>query len=122
MTSFRYAADPRVVSAPPCGRLVRIPASVHDKDSLLDRLARGLEFPAHFGRNWDALSDCMTDLGWLGAGRVLIVHEGLPPHREYLQILRDAMDAHQDGAQQLVAVFPASELARVEALVGPRPS
>ncbi len=122
MTSFRYAADPRAVWAPPHGRLVRIPASVQDKDALLERLARGLEFPEHFGHNWDALSDCLGDLAWLGAGKVLIVHEGLPAHREYLQILRDAMDAHQDGVQQLVAVFPASELARVESLVGPRPS
>ena len=32
------------------------------------------EFPAHFGRTWDALEDCLTDLGWLpGAGYRLIV-------------------------------------------------
>jgi RNAse (barnase) inhibitor barstar len=37
------------------------------KRALLDELARALEFPAHFGRNWDALADCLTDLGWLPA-------------------------------------------------------
>ena len=44
------------------------------KRALLDELARVLEFPAHFGRTWDALEDCLTDLGWLpGAGYRLVV-------------------------------------------------
>ena len=37
------------------------------KRALLDELGRALAFPAHFGRNWDALEDCLTDLGWLPA-------------------------------------------------------
>ena len=44
------------------------------KRALLDELARVLGFPAHFGRTWDALEDCLTDLGWLpGAGYRLVV-------------------------------------------------
>jgi hypothetical protein len=35
------------------------------KRTLLDELARVLQFPAHFGRTWDALEDCLTDLDWL---------------------------------------------------------
>src|SRR5262245_30438492 len=41
------------------------------KSGLLDRIAKSLGFPPHFGRNWDALSDCLGDLdtqsknGWL---------------------------------------------------------
>jgi len=37
------------------------------KAPLLEELARTLAFPAHFGRNWDALEDCLTDLSWLPA-------------------------------------------------------
>jgi len=33
-----------------------------DKQGLLDRLAEALHFPAHFGRNWDALADSLADL------------------------------------------------------------
>ena len=44
------------------------------KGALLDELDRVLGFPPHFGRTWDALEDCLTDLGWLpGTGYGLII-------------------------------------------------
>lgn len=43
-----------------------------DKESLMTALAAKMNFPPYFGRNWDALRDCLTDLdeflpaqGWL---------------------------------------------------------
>ena len=38
-----------------------------DKAALLARFAAALHFPDWFGHNWDALSDCLTDLSWLPA-------------------------------------------------------
>jgi len=44
-----------------------------DAPGLFDRCAKVLAFPAWFGRNWDALADCLGDLGWLpGKGHVLL--------------------------------------------------
>jgi RNAse (barnase) inhibitor barstar len=44
------------------------------KRALLDEFARVLAFPPHFGRTWDALEDCLTDLDWLpGAGYRLVI-------------------------------------------------
>ncbi|MDT0444786.1 barstar family protein [Streptomyces johnsoniae] len=44
-------------------------ADVTDKFSFLDACAEALELPDWFGRNWDALQDCLTDLSWWGAPR-----------------------------------------------------
>ncbi|MER5967406.1 barstar family protein [Streptomyces sp. NPDC002057] len=35
---------------------------VTDKAALMDRCAAVLDLPDWFGRNWDALADCLTDL------------------------------------------------------------
>ncbi len=35
------------------------------KHALLSACARGFQFPASFGGNWDALADCLQNLSWL---------------------------------------------------------
>ena len=48
-----------------------------DKHELLRRLAVSLTLPASFGHNWDALADCLRDMGWLPAwGYVLLFDHG----------------------------------------------
>jgi len=62
-----------------CGRngldFVRIDlGAAHGKVELLAAFAAALDFPAYFGRNWDALHDCLTDLSWRPArGYVLLL-------------------------------------------------
>ncbi len=49
-------------------------ADVRDKRDFLEVLSRGLQFPAWFGQNWDALDDCLTDMSWhRGKGFVVIL-------------------------------------------------
>ncbi len=48
-------------------------AGCTDKAELLARFARALHFPHWFGHNWDALSDCLTDLSWLPAPHYRLV-------------------------------------------------
>ena len=49
------------------------------KDELMGALAGALRFPAYFGRNWDAVAECLRDLPDRapGDGYVLILHDGL---------------------------------------------
>lgn len=64
-------------------------AGCHDKDELLHRLAVSLQLPATFGFNWDALADCVRDLGWMPAwGHVLLF--------EHADDLREAASADYD--------------------------
>jgi hypothetical protein len=47
----------------------------HDKVGFIGQVAHAMHFPAWAGRNWDALSDCLTDLAWLDAGGYVLVLE-----------------------------------------------
>jgi RNAse (barnase) inhibitor barstar len=61
----------------------------HHKDELLRRLAVSLQLPSSFGHNWDALADCLRDLGWMPAwGYVLLF--------EHADELRHAAEADFD--------------------------
>ena len=51
-------------------------AEAADKAAIMERFVAGLALPAWFGRNWDALTDALRDLGWWPAGprgRVIVV-------------------------------------------------
>ncbi len=78
--------EARTLSAEEAGRLAAslddhdIQARVIDgahlggKADLLREVAAALGFPSHFGHNWDALIDCLSDMSWLpGRGYVLIL-------------------------------------------------
>ncbi|HVW40523.1 MAG TPA: barstar family protein [Amycolatopsis sp.] len=47
-----------------------------DKMSTLDAIAEALSFPDWFGRNLDALYDCLTDLSWLPTGEHVLIWSG----------------------------------------------
>ncbi|PXY27548.1 barstar family protein [Prauserella muralis] len=44
-----------------------------DKLGTLDAIAAALSFPDYFGRNLDALYDCLTDLSWLPSGEHVLI-------------------------------------------------
>lgn len=46
---------------------------LRDRLSVVDAIAAELHFPEHFGRNLDALYDCLTDLSWLPAGEHVLI-------------------------------------------------
>ena len=43
-------------------RVVEAGAPIRSQEDLFRELARVLEFPDYFGHNWDAVSDCLSDL------------------------------------------------------------
>ncbi|WP_158880846.1 barstar family protein [Amycolatopsis anabasis] len=47
-----------------------------DKMSTVDAIAAELSFPDWFGRNLDALYDCLTDLSWLPVGEHVLIWVG----------------------------------------------
>jgi RNAse (barnase) inhibitor barstar len=56
---------------------------VTDKAGLMDRVARALDLPEWFGRNWDALADSLSDHtvwpeGAVERGLLIVVQEWRP--------------------------------------------
>lgn len=50
-------------------------AGVADKTGLLSAIAKAMAFPEWFGHNWDALLDCLADLGWRPAEGYVVILE-----------------------------------------------
>src|SRR5215210_258636 len=49
-------------------------AAAGSRVGFFQEIARALHFPDYFGRNWDAVYDCLTDFNWLpAAGYVLVL-------------------------------------------------
>lgn len=67
--------------------------AITDKATFLRACADALAFPPYFGRNWDALQDCLTDLVWLPQqGRVLLYDRPAPFQRHAPAEWREALD------------------------------
>jgi Barstar (barnase inhibitor) len=79
---FTWATVPSQSPAPadtagaPVALAADSPADEAADAALLDAVAAALGFPAYFGRNWDALDECLRDLGGPGGGGVVLAVEG----------------------------------------------
>jgi RNAse (barnase) inhibitor barstar len=81
-------------------------ASAQSKQDVLDMIAAQYTFPSHFGKNFDALYDCMTDLVHKSGQQpgFIVVLEHIPANVKFdkeareqlLDIFRDAADYWAD--------------------------
>jgi len=109
--------------------LLKIASNIHAKMDLLASYEKEGRFPSYFGRNWDALLDCLRDMSWVSQKKIVIIHDDLPlANREdelrvYLEILETAVSDWQKTRQgsfaeppkdmtyvehELMVVFPAA--------------
>jgi len=66
-----------IAAAEACGYVVfRVDLSrARDKQGLLEAVGRDMAFPEWYGCNWDALADCLNDLGWRPAEGYMVLLE-----------------------------------------------
>lgn len=103
--------------------VIRVPSDIGSKDELMRFFASALRFPDYFGHNWDALLDCLSDLSWIEAALVLLIHDALPRMppadlRTYIEVLNDAVERTQSTLPGLKIYFPALTRKDIAALVG----
>ena len=63
-------------------------ARLDTPDAVYDYLTEELAFPAYFGRNLDALHDCLTDIS--APTRLILTGASDPVAQPFLPVLRDA--------------------------------
>ncbi len=112
MSADRDTGDPFVYADRPANVGVKqahvgiVPAGIDGRDALFACLIEQLALPGHFGRNWDALDECLRDLSWLPQHRVVLFHEALPGLDDdglatYLDILCEAVADYHCRTQNL---------------------
>lgn len=47
---------------------------IASKTDFLKASAKAMSFPEHFGNNWDAFEDCITDLDWVAANGYILLY------------------------------------------------
>jgi RNAse (barnase) inhibitor barstar len=77
-------------------------AAAATKQQVLACIAASFQFPRHFGRNFDALSDCLTDLPHKSGPQpgFLVVLEQLPNTSKFDKEARETLlDVFRDAAE-----------------------
>ena len=88
------------------------------KEQLMNAAATALRLPEHFGGNWDALEECLTDMEWVeDADGYLLYYDHIdgllsahPDQFETLvEILRDAVDSWKEDGEPMVVLLSGSK-------------
>lgn len=80
-------------------------ATVDLQQPVFEALARALAFPDWFGRNWDAVEDCLTDLSWRQAAGQVVILEGNEDSGILVDVLRSAAQFWAGRGKPFFAVF-----------------
>ncbi|MGH8670377.1 MAG: barstar family protein [Burkholderiales bacterium] len=80
-------------------------ARVDLRQPVFEAFSRALAFPDWFGRNWDALEDCLTDLSWHEAAGHLVLLEGNDDGGVLVDVLDSAAQFWAGRGKPFFAVF-----------------
>ena len=58
--------------------LLEVPTGIQSKTELLNVFAKQGQFPEYYGKNWDALLDCLRDFSWITERKIVILHRDVP--------------------------------------------
>jgi RNAse (barnase) inhibitor barstar len=87
--------------------------NIERKEQLMNAVATALHFPGDFGRNWDAMEECLTDMEWVDAEGYLIYYDHIDPliaahpdqFETLLEILRDAVASWKEDGTAMVVLL-----------------
>ena len=75
--------------------------TANSKDEVLEQIGRAFQFPKHFGKNLDALFDCLTELKPVADAQApgfVVILKNIPNGKAYLEQERnDLLDVFRDA-------------------------
>jgi RNAse (barnase) inhibitor barstar len=107
----------------PDAYVATLPSGLSTRQMLFAALQKQLGLPSYFGGTWDALSECLRDLSWIGPVRVAIVHQDLPSLgtdllKVYLDLLADCVsDWKPNEDHELIVAFPQNSFEEIRRLM-----
>lgn len=73
---------------------------ITNKKTFLAQIAHEMEFPDYFGKNWDALNDCLTDMRWTqGHGYIVLFQTPERIYKKSPQDLAVALDIFKSAIE-----------------------
>jgi len=116
---YRVRRVDEVLEATRGSALDVVQVGFNDKNDFLGGISSALAFPDWFGRNWDALEDCLADLSWRPAAGHVLLLSGAPAGDErgiLLDVLGACAESWAARGRPFFAVFvdPNRELALPE--------
>lgn len=91
--------------------VVRVPVDIVEKSEIFIFYSQNLRFPPYFGRNWDALYDCLCDLSWINEYNIALIHEDLPFSNDeternvYITLLSDVLANWERSSLHKLQIF-----------------
>jgi RNAse (barnase) inhibitor barstar len=86
---------------------------IEKKEQFLNHAEVAMKFPDHFGGNWDAFYDCLTDFEWIDAQGYVIYFDHTDAFAAHhvsqletvLELFQDAVDFWADEGKPMVVLL-----------------
>ena len=86
---------------------------IEKKEQFLNHAAVAMKFPSHFGGNWDAFYDCLTDMDWVEADGYVIYFDhtdAFASHHEsqletVIELFEDAVEFWKGEGQAMLVLL-----------------
>ena len=86
---------------------------IEKKEQFLNHAAVAMKFPSHFGNNWDAFYDCLTDMDWVEADGYVIYFDhtdAFASHHEsqletVIELFEDAVEFWKGEGQAMLVLL-----------------
>lgn len=94
------------------GEFVAYLHQINGEDDLHVKLSEVLSFPDYYGRNWNALNDCLKDFSWINQKGITLVHTSLPNLSVdeliiYIEIIFESVESWEEGdSHYFKVIFP----------------